>query len=222
MPFALVSLLWVGIATPWDATPIENRMRYLVLLADSIAVTSGFIVLHAALSDAGERIYATLGFVAAVLAGAAYLIWTTFQVGAYAEVVRTGARPAWVVSLNDVLDTLLFVACVLSYTATAAFAASLAKASWLRRGVARIYVVVSVVAVLLLLARGLSFPDPTGGSTPWYARPGFIVGIPAVPWIMPFLLGVVLLRRAGDHMPSDQGTPMVEGETRGRHSPVTP
>ena len=29
-------------------------------------------------------------------------------------------------------------------------------------------------------------------------RPGFVAGIPAVPWIMPFLLGVVVLRRAGD------------------------
>jgi hypothetical protein len=31
-----------------------------------------------------------------------------------------------------------------------------------------------------------------------YTRPGVIAGIPAVPWIMPCLLGVVLLRRAGD------------------------
>jgi hypothetical protein len=27
---------------------------------------------------------------------------------------------------------------------------------------------------------------------------GFIAGIPAVPWVMTFLLGVALLRRAGD------------------------
>jgi len=33
---------------------------------------------------------------------------------------------------------------------------------------------------------------------PWYASPGFIVGIPAVPFIIPFLFGVVLLRRAGE------------------------
>jgi hypothetical protein len=30
--------------------------------------------------------------------------------------------------------------------------------------------------------------------------PGFIVGIPAVPFIIPFLFGVVLLRRAGDQL----------------------
>ena len=36
----------------------------------------------------------------------------------------------------------------------------------------------------------------TATSAPWYMRPGFIAGIPAVPWIMPCLLGVVLLRSA--------------------------
>lgn len=32
----------------------------------------------------------------------------------------------------------------------------------------------------------------------WYTIPAFVAGIPAVPWIMPCLFGVVLLRRAGD------------------------
>jgi len=42
--------------------------------------------------------------------------------------------------------------------------------------------------------RGLHFPTL---STPCYTGPGFIVGIPAVPFIVPFLFGVVLFRRAG-------------------------
>jgi hypothetical protein len=50
--------------------------------------------------------------------------------------------------------------------------------------------------------RGMSFPNPAALSTPWYTRPGFIAGIPAVPFIMPFLLGVVSLRRAGDKQPA--------------------
>ena len=56
----------------------------------------------------------------------------------------------------------------------------------------------NAIALLFLVMRGLSFPNHTAVSTPWYTSPGFIAGIPAVPWIMPFLLGVVLLRRAGD------------------------
>ena len=59
------------------------------------------------------------------------------------------------------------------------------------------FAVANVILIALLLMRGLSFPDPRAISTPWYLNLGFIAGIPAVPWIMPYLIGVGLLRRAG-------------------------
>jgi hypothetical protein len=197
-PWAVISLLWVGLGTPWDATPAENEMRYLVLLFGAIAVTFGFIVVERLLSEAGERFYSTLGLAANILAGAAYLIWTSFQIGAYVEKVRDGQMSPAVVALSNVFDVLLFVACVLTYSATAAFAASFGQTKWLKRGAVRAFVITSFVALLFIGLRGLSFPDPTAGSTPWYTNLGFIAGIPAVPWIMPFLLGIVLLRRAGN------------------------
>jgi hypothetical protein len=197
-PWAVISLLWVGLGTPWDATPEENRMRYLVLLFGSIAVTFAFIVVEKLLSDADERFYSTLGYAANILAGAAYLVWTSFQTGAYVEKVHSGQMSPAVVALGNVFDILLFAGCVLTYLATAAFAASFGQANWLGRGAVRAYIITSFVALLFIGLRGLSFPDPTAGSTPWYTNVGFIAGIPAVPWIMPFLLGVVLLRRAGD------------------------
>lgn len=198
VPFALVALFWVGLGPPWDATPPENKMRYLVLLASSIAVSGGFVVLKDALSDAGEGYYSTLGFAAAMLAGAAYLIWMTFLLGVYVVKVRDGQVPASISALSDVFDILLDVACLLTYLATAAFAACFGRTGWLGRGATRAYVAVSLIASLCLVMRGMSFPDPAALSTPWYTRPGFVAGIPAIPFIMPFLLGVVLLRRAGD------------------------
>lgn len=197
-PWAIISLLWVGLGTPWDATPAENEMRYLVLLFGSIAVTTGFVVVERLLNEAGEHFYSTLGFAANILAGAAYLIWTSFQTGAYAEKVRDGQMSAAVVAMGNVFDILLFVACLLTYLATAAFAASFGQTKWLKRGAVRAYIIVSFVALLFIGLRGLSFPDSTTGSTPWYTNLGFIAGIPAVPWIMPFLLGVVLLSHAGE------------------------
>jgi hypothetical protein len=200
-PFALVSLLWVGLGPPWVATPAENVMRYLVLLVSSIAVAGGFVVLKDALSEAGERCYSTLGFAATMLAGAAYLIWMSFVLGAHVSEVRDGHVPPAIVSLNDVFDILLDVACLLTYLATAAFAASFGRTRWLGRGATRAYVATNLIALLCLVMRGMSFPDPAGLSTPWFTRPGFVAGIPAVPFIMPFLLGVVLMRRAGDKQP---------------------
>jgi hypothetical protein len=198
VPFTLMSLLWVGLAAPWEATPTENRMRYFVLLVDSIAVAGGFVVLKEVLHETGERLYSTLGFAAAVLAGAAYVVWTSFALGVYVVKVRDGLTPPAVVAMGDVYDVLLFIACVLTYLTTAAFAASLGRARWLGRAATRAYLIVSSIALLFILLRGLSYPDPRALSTAWYLQPGFIAGIPAVPWIMPFLLGVVLVRRAGE------------------------
>jgi len=198
MPFTLVSLLWVGLGPPWVSTPAENVMRYLVLLAGSFAVAGGFVVLSEALKAAGERFFSVLGFSATMLAGPVFLVWVTLQVGGWSAKAHTGQWPPALVSLDGVFDILLFIACFLTYLATAAFAASCGRTDWLGRGPTRAYVTANFAALLFIVMRGLAFPDPAALSTPWYTRPGFIAGIPAVPWIMPFLLGVVLLRRAGE------------------------
>ena len=198
VPFALVALFWVGLGPPWGSTPAENVMRYQVLLVSSIAVSCGFVVLKGPLGDAGERCYSALGFALAMLAGAAYLVWMSFVLGTHVVQVSTGQVAPAIVALNDVFDILLDVACALTYLATAAFAASFGRTRWLGRGATRAYVAANLVALLFLVMRGMSFPDPGTLSTPWYTQPGFVAGIPAIPFIMPFLLGVVLLRRAGE------------------------
>lgn len=106
--------------------------------------------------------------------------------------------PPAIGSLSVVLDVLLSLGAALTYLATAAVAASLGRTQWLGRTASRAYIIANFVALFFLGIRGLRFPDPAALSAPWYTSPGFGVGIPAVPFIMPFLLGVVLLRRAGD------------------------
>jgi hypothetical protein len=214
IPFALVALLWVGIGGPWQATVAENQMRYLVLIVMATAIAGGFVVLREALSQAGERFYATLGFAAIMLSGPLYLIWNTFAFGAYFGKEHAGEVPAAIVSLRDTLDLLLFVAGFLTYFATAAFAASLGRVQWVGRGAARAFMIVNAVALLFLVMRGVQYPD--GRATPWYTSPGFIVGIPAVPFIMPFLLGVVLLRRAGEEQSQKGPNPAMQATEKSR------
>lgn len=194
LPFALVGLFWVGLGPPWEATPPENQMRYLGLSVMAVAVVGGFVVLRQALSDAGERFYCTLGVAGAVLSGPLYLVFNAFELAT----VRTGHDLPGLAVLGEVVSHVLFLAGVLTYLTTAAFAASLGRAGWIRIGASRAYIILNILAVILLALRGLQFPDPAALSTPWYTRPGFIVGIPAIPWLMPCLLGVLLLRRAGD------------------------
>jgi hypothetical protein len=203
-PFALVALLWVGLGAPWQATAAENQMRYLVLIVMTTAIASGFVVLREALSEARERFYATLGFAAIMLSGPLYLIWNTFAFGVFFAKEHTGQVPPAIVSLGDTLDVLLFVGGFLTYLATVAFAASLGRVQWLGRRATRAFMIVNGVALLFLVIRGLHYPDPRALSTPWYTSPGFVVGIPAVPFIMPFLFGVVLLGRAGEEQSQEE------------------
>ena len=197
VPWAVISLLWVGLGAPFQATLPENHMRYLVLLADAIVVASAFVALKEELYEAGERFYSTVGFAASIPAGAAYFVCISMSV-ARTVVAMRGEDTSSLNPLGDFYSVLEFVACVLTYVTTAAFAASLGQARWLGRGAARAYVAASAVFVLLLVIRGVTYPEISDNTAPWYTRPGVIAGIPAIPWIMPGLLGAVVLRRAGD------------------------
>jgi len=201
VPSTLMALLWVGIGPPWVATPVENRMRYMVLLIDSVAVTAGFLVLGQALQEAGERVYSTLASAFATLAGAAYLVWNCIFLGVFIVRARGGQTPSAITSLSDSIDALIFIACVLTYLATLIFGVCMGRVAWLGRGATIAYVVANLLLLLLVVTKGLSYPDPTASSTAWYLDLAFIAGIPAVPWIMPYLFGVVLLRRAGGEKP---------------------
>ncbi len=197
MPWAIISLLWVGLGAPFQATVVENHMRFLVLLANAAVVASGFVALKESLYDAGECFYSTVGFAASIPAGAAYLVCISMSVASTVAGLPGKEAPSASL-LSEMYSVLEFAACVLTYIATAAFAASLGQARWLGRSAARGYVTASLTLVLLLVMRGVSYPEVSATTSPWYLRPGLIAGIPAVPWIMPGLLGVVLLRRAGD------------------------
>ena len=197
-PFTLVALLWVGIGAPWLATAAENQMRYLVLIVMAMAAAGGFVVVKEALGEAGERLYSSLGFGAVILAGPLYLIWNAFVFGAYFAKEHGGEIPPAIVSLHAFQDLLLSLAGALTYVATAAFAASLARIKWLGRKASLAYIIVSLGALFFILIKVLEHPDPAAVSQPWYTIPGYILGVPALPLIMPSLLGVVLLRRAGD------------------------
>ena len=107
-PFALVALLWVGLGGPWQANPAENQMRYLVLIVMATAIAGGFVVLREALSQAGERFYATLGFAAIMLSGPLYLIWNTFAFGVFFAKEHAGEVPQALRSLDDIFDLSTF------------------------------------------------------------------------------------------------------------------
>jgi hypothetical protein len=175
----------------------DNQMRYLVLTLMAIAAAGGLIVASDVLRETGERFYSTLVMAAIILAGPIFVVWDIFVFTSYTTLERGGEIAPAIVSLRPFSDQLLSVAAALTYFATAAFAASLARINWLGRKASFVCVSLNVIALSLIVIKIAVHPDPAGDSQPWYTIPGFILNIPALPLIMPLLLGVVLLRHAG-------------------------
>lgn len=188
LPWAIISLLWVGIGPPFQATLPENYMRCLVLVSNSILVTSAFVVLKDALYEVGEHFYSTIGFAANLAAGGAYLIGLNLSLAGVAVVMGGDKTPPPAI-LALLFSALEFFACLMTYVTTGVFALALGQARLLGRGATRAYLIVCGILVLLLVMRGLEYPEISATTAPWYMRPGVIAGIPAVPWIMPCLLG---------------------------------
>jgi hypothetical protein len=195
---AVAGFLAVALDERSPATPPGNQVGHLSLIVMATVIAGGFVVLRGALSEAGERFHLTLGFAAIMLSGPLYLIWNTFAFAILFGEKNSTQVPASILSLDDMLDLLLLGAGFLTYLATLAFAASLGRVQWPGRSATRAFMIANGIALLLLMIRGLQYPDPTALSTPWYINRGLVVSIPVVPFIMPLLLGVVLVRRAGE------------------------
>lgn len=188
-PFALFAWL-PGYGPPEMATAAQNEVRYLVLLVGTFLVSAGFVMLaRSSLSAANERSWSSLGFACALVAAPLYAVFCAVQLATSAS-VAPGTQEAGPSGLLDTVSLiLLFFGACLGYFATLFFTMSLAKVGWVSRGCARALIVFSSLGLLsLVTAKALS--------TAWFELPLFIAAIPAVPWIMPALIGLGLLRRS--------------------------
>ncbi len=208
LPFALFALLWVGIATPYHTTPAENLMRYEVLAIGAIAVTCAFVFLFRIVADHGDRFLNTLFFGTSMLAGVAYLIWHCFQAGMWLVRTKNDIITPHMADMISIFDVFVFFGTILTYIATALAALSMARANLLSTRASKIYLALSIFGALAVILRGVTYPgDPRTYTPALYEVPGLIAGIPAMPWLMPCLLGIVLLKRSASPM-SDEAEPL--------------
>ena len=127
---------------------------------------TGRVLLWGGLNDQGGEWAVGLGLASGLLSGAAYAVWTSFQLGYYTVILSQGDVPPAIRVLNDVLDALLFAAGALAYLATGAFAYALSDANWFGRRAAWSYIIFNVAALILLMLRGVSFPSPNESVQP--------------------------------------------------------
>jgi hypothetical protein len=202
-PFILFGLA-PGVGPPREQPTLDNELRFLLLAIDPMLVGAGLVLLKEALAGAGERFLGSVGLAAIVLATPLYVAFALIQ---RVDYVAAELHWTWAATVSGNLHELtaldafsmaaLFFAGALTYVATAAFAGSLARVGWLGRGTATTLQLLSGLGLAFLVARGFAFPSPKGAFSHWYTVPGFVAGIPAVPWIPLCVIGVLLLRRAG-------------------------
>ena len=171
-------------------------MRYVGLLVAGLLALAGFGLLTARLHEArGARsqfsdsrpLWSRTGL---------FVLFTLGALTIYdlvAKQASAGNIPAWTSPLQILISSWLKLYAVLSYLATSLYAMALSKAGWLAKfGCAAFAGLGAIAAVLALIA--IITPNGTGTLTHGF----FVLLIPAVPLILPYLLGVNLSRRAGD------------------------
>jgi hypothetical protein len=204
MPWALLTLM-PGYGPPFASTLSMNHVRFVILFVSTLLIGMGFLLMKDPLSDYGDKLLAPLGQATGLFAASIQLVWAAIMIGwTMSEAHKPGAYlPLYGTPLGNSADVLLFFAGLLTYVATGFYALSCARAGWIRPSIAVTMTLIAAAAVACLVVRGFQYPDLAGD---WYTMPGMIVGIPAIPWLMPYVLGVVALLSSAEPLPREVST----------------
>lgn len=200
IPWMLFSLFF-GLGAPphtvagWVATATEQQARFAILIAGGAVLTTGFALLRKRLNDTNGQLLADAGFSLLQLAMPLFMLnmafWGNYLTETFRQFAASGTTvwPDWYPPVNQFLLLLSTVEVGLTYAATAAFAASLARAGVFSRRASRVYIAFSALGFVLNMLPP-SLPEP-------FATAGYAVSIPAIPFLMPYLMGLNLLRKTG-------------------------
>jgi hypothetical protein len=108
------------------------------------------------------------------------LVWQNFG-GAYTE---------WFKPVRVLFGMISLVEVALTYLAITFFAISMSRVGWLGKTSSKVYILISLLGFILIVLSAF-LPEP-------YVTAGFAVSIPAIPFLMPYFMGIVLLSRTGD------------------------
>jgi len=96
--------------------------------------------------------------------------------------------PEWFLPTNQLFGLISVTEVALTYFATFAVVLAMRKVSWLNKTSSIFYILFSMLAFVIIILSAF-FPETF--------KFGFAVSIPAFPFLMPYLIGVNLLRQVG-------------------------
>ena len=204
VPWIFISV-FAGIGVPpgsmkvWVGQATEEQVRFSILLMGGILITLGLALLREKLKASGENFYSLLGYTLIMMAIPLYLInitfWHSFTLETFRTVVSSGLdqKPEWYQPAYKQVSLIIMIEVVLTYLATACFAASLYSAGLFRKAPSRIYIIISLLAVLIILLTPFYPPSLREADFPYTP---FM--IPAMAFLMLYFIGINLLRKAGN------------------------
>jgi hypothetical protein len=197
-PWLLFSI-FAGMGPPpstmrgWVDTAAEQQIRYTILMAGGLLLLSGAALLKTQLQTSGENLYSVLAFAVLSMAIPLFMInmafWGYFLNDAFRLFTAnpTAKRPDWYGPIKSLFYVISVAEVAMIYLAIVLFAVSLKITGLLSRSAFRWYIGCGLMAMLLALMPP-NWPQPFGTA-------GYLVAIPAIPFIMPYLFGINLIRK---------------------------
>ncbi len=198
VPWILVSMFF-GLGPPpetasgWVATATEQQVRYSMLTVAGVFIALGFTLLKEKLKNEGESYYSLLGFVAIIIAIPLFILdmlfWGFSLTESFKILVSTNSEklPDWFKPLRVLFGMISLVEVALTYLAITFFAFSMSRVGWLSKTSSKVYILISLLAFILIVLSAF-LPEP-------FVTAGFAVSIPAIPFLMPYFIGINLLSR---------------------------
>lgn len=201
VPMVLISMFF-GLGPPpdtpkeWVETATEQQVRYSMLAVTGLFIAFGFALIREKLKEKGENLYSLIGFIAIMIAIPLFILdmlfWGFTLTESFKILISTNSEklPEWFKPIRVLFGMISVLEVALTYLATSVFAVSLKLTGLTGKISSKVYVVISIIAFLIILISNF-LPEP-------FITAGFIVSIPAIPFIMPYYIGVNLLHREGE------------------------
>ncbi len=183
-------------AAQWVATQSAQHLRYVGLLVAGLLAWAGFNALTAVLQAAGERTFSVLARSLTTISMALFTLFTLGALTIYDLVMQqrnSGNTPTWSSPLLILVGSWDSLYAVLTYLAASLYAIALARVGLIGKLGAAVFVALGAIASIFAVIASVA-PNQSGTSTHGL----FVLQIPAVPLILPYFIGVNLVRRAGD------------------------
>jgi len=202
VPWILISM-FAGIGPPphtsaeWTATAKEQQVRYFMLVICGVFAAFGFVGLRDMLKRKGENFYSLLSLAAIQIVLPLFIINMLFW-GFYITelfkihtIVNKTDFPEWFLPTYQLFVLIAITEAALTYFATFLIVLALRKLNWLSKTSSSFYILFSLLAFVLIILAAF-FPA--------IFQVGAALAVPAFPLVMPYLIGVNLLRQVGNKL----------------------